>query len=440
MKVSPTSVSLRSTLHSAVFTTCIVPIVAACAVFFAVQIILLRSESPSVADFAEQLRELVVLFAGIVCATVGIALLVGFTLSKRVERLVAEPLRALAGTVRSIAGGADYSVRAEKGHGDEVGAFTDIFNEMLTQIQTRDSALREAIDEAKRAEGELQAVHARLIEASREAGMAEVATGVLHNVGNVLNSVNVSATVICEKLNPVRLDNLQRTAQLLREKGHAVSDFLASDPKGRLIPGYLAELAQHLVIQRREALVELELLMKNIEHIKEIVSMQQNYARVTGFTEQIPPDSIVEDALRMTAGSVRRRGVEVIRKYEFADAVAGERHKVLQILVNLIRNAQDALHEGGPAEKKITVRIHRSGPDAAAITVMDNGLGIRPENLTRIFSHGFTTRKDGHGFGLHSAALAAHEMGGCVNAHSDGPGLGASFSLELPLARMEVAA
>jgi signal transduction histidine kinase len=392
------------------------------------------------ADYGTHSRGFVAFYVGIFCGLVAITVMVGLLISNRFEHLIADPLRRLADTVRRIATSADYTVRAERLTEDEVGAFTDSFNHMLDQIQSRDAALRHEIAERERAERELQSVHAQFLDTSRQAGMAEVATGVLHNVGNVLNSVNVSATIISEKLNPVRLNNLQRTTQLLIQKGDSLGQFLTSDRKGRLIPEYLGELAQHLVQQRQDAVGELDLLMKNIEHIKEIVSMQQNYARVTGFTEPMPPETLADDALRMTTANLQRLGIEVIRKYETKDSIVAERHKVLQILVNLIRNAQHAIVEGAPAEKQLIIRIHRVAPQTVAITVTDNGIGIPPDNLTRIFSHGFTTRKDGHGFGLHSAALAARQMGGCIVAHSDGPGRGASFSLELPLAQLEVAA
>jgi signal transduction histidine kinase len=353
---------------------------------------------------------------------------------------VTAPLQKLAYTVRTIAGNNDYSVRADKAADDEVGAFTDSFNQMLERIQNRDAALRHEIAERARAEKELQVLHAQLLEASRQAGMAEVATGVLHNVGNVLNSVNVSATLVAEKLNVHRLNNLQRTADMLREQNGNLGEFLTSDPKGRLIPGYLSDLSKHLATERQDALVELELLTKNIEHIKEIVSMQQNYARVAGLSESVRPDSLVEDALRMTTGSLQRHHIDVIRDYEECAAVMVERHKVLQILVNLIRNAKHSLDEASPASKLLTIRIKKTDDARVTIVVQDNGTGIPEENLTRIFSHGFTTRKGGHGFGLHSAALAAQQMGGRLGATSEGPGKGATFTLELPLITQEGAA
>jgi C4-dicarboxylate-specific signal transduction histidine kinase len=180
--------------------------------------------------------------------------------------------------------------------------------------------------------------------------------------------------------------------------------------------------------------------MRNVEHIKEIVSMQQNFARITALPEPLPPDLLVEDALRMTIANPEQEGIEVIRDFAAEGWVFAERHKVLQILVNLIRNAINALHEGAPREKRLSVQIRRAGGATVAMTVADNGSGIAPENLTRIFGHGFTTRKDGHGFGLHTAALAAKEMGGSLTAQSDGLSRGATFTLELPLAQMEAAA
>lgn len=392
-----------------------------------------------ISDYGAEASRLIRLYLAIFCGVLTLSVLVGLFVSSRLTHFVTGPIEKLEATARTIAGSSDYSVRAESATEDELGAFTDAFNGMLDRIQNRDEALRHEIAERARAEKELQVLHGQLIEASRQAGMAEVATGVLHNVGNVLNSVNVSATLVAEKLNVHRLNNLQRTAEMLREKNGQLGQFLTEDPKGRLIPGYLFDLSKHLVTERLDALLELELLTKNIEHIKEIVSMQQNYARVAGLMETVRPDSLVEDALRMTMGSLQRHHIEVVRDYEECMEVAVERHKVLQILVNLIRNAKHSLDDASPAAKLLTMRIKRTEDGFVAICIEDNGTGIAPENLTRIFSHGFTTRKGGHGFGLHSAALAAQQMKGRLSANSEGAGKGALFTLELPLARREVA-
>lgn len=391
-----------------------------------------------VSDYATPANRLISLYLAIFCGVAAASVLIGLLVSTKLARVITEPLEHLAATVSKIAGSNDYSLRAEKNAEDEVGAFTDSFNQMLGRIQGRDADLRHEIAERERAEKELQQLHGQLLDASRQAGMAEVATGVLHNVGNVLNSVNVSATLVAEKLSVHRLNNLVRTATLLREQNGNIGEFLTTDPKGQLIPGYLTDLSRHLVSERQEALSELDLLSKNIEHIKEIVSMQQNYARVAGVVEQLPPESLVEDALKMTISSLHRHHVEVIRDYEHGcPPVVVERHKTLQILVNLIRNSKHAMDDASPPTKLLTLRIRKNAAGFAVITIVDNGIGISENNLTKIFSHGFTTRKDGHGFGLHSAALAAQQMGGRLSAHSDGPGRGASFALELPLTKKD---
>ena len=171
-------------------------------------------------------------------------------------------------------------------------------------------------------------------------------------------------------------------------------------------------------------------------HIKEIVAMQQNYARASGVAERLPLGELVEDALMMNADATQRHNVKVVRDFAEVPAVLVEKHKVLQILVNLIRNAKYACDDTGRIDKQITLRVREAG-GRVQVAVIDNGIGIPPENLTRIFSHGFTTRKEGHGFGLHSSAIAAKALGGTLTAFSEGPGRGAIFTLELPLHRPE---
>jgi C4-dicarboxylate-specific signal transduction histidine kinase len=172
---------------------------------------------------------------------------------------------------------------------------------------------------------------------------------------------------------------------------------------------------------------------EHIEHIKQIVAMQQTYAKVFGVLEPVAPVSLVQDALRMNIAAFERHGIEVIQQIEEDVPIAMvDRHKVLQILVNLLRNSKYALEQQSPAEKRVEIQVRRTVAGNIAITVRDNGVGIAPENMTRIFGHGFTTKKDGHGFGLHSGALAAKEMNGSLTVQSDGHGQGATFTLELP--------
>jgi PAS domain S-box-containing protein len=288
------------------------------------------------------------------------------------------------------------------------------------------------ITERKRTEQELQQTHNRLLEVSRQAGMAEVATGVLHNVGNVLNSVNVSATLAIDLLRKSQGTKIGKLTALLREHEHDLGRFFTEDPRAEQIPGYLALLDDQLEQERTTISSELGHLRKHIEHIKDIVAMQQSYAKVSGVSETVPICELVEDALRMNAGALFRHGLQLVREFDAKPTVVVERHKVLQILVNFIRNAKYACDDSGRPDKVMTVRV-TADDERVRISIKDNGIGIPAENLTRIFAHGFTTRQDGHGFGLHSGALAAKELGGAIHVHSDGPGLGATFTLEIPL-------
>ena len=157
-----------------------------------------------------------------------------------------------------------------------------------------------------------------------------------------------------------------------------------------------------------------------------------NAARLGGVTDTVDARVLVDDSLRMNEGAFSRHGVTIVRDFEDVPLVQVDKHKVLQILVNVIRNAKYACAEMEGGEKRVTVRI-RATPSSIVVAVIDTGIGIPPQNLERIFNHGFTTRADGHGFGLHSSALAARELGGSLYAMSAGTGQGATFTLTLPL-------
>ncbi len=290
----------------------------------------------------------------------------------------------------------------------------------------------EDISRRKQADAKLERLHKELLGASRQAGMAEVATSVLHNVGNVLNSVNVSALLVANKVNHSKLSNLVKVNSLLRAHEADFASFLINDSQGRQIPAYLHTLADHLAGEHQVILKELESLRKNIEHIKEIVAMQQDYSKVYGVAETQPVVDLVEDALRMNAGAFVRHDVELVRDYQAHPTITVEKHKLLQILVNLMRNAKYACDESGRKDKQMKIRVTQ-GDGRVQIAVIDNGIGIPAANLQQIFAHGFTTRKTGHGYGLHSGALAAQDLGGTLTAHSDGQNQGATFILELPL-------
>ena len=294
-----------------------------------------------------------------------------------------------------------------------------------------------AHEEIKQVNKKLKSTYTKLVETSHQAGMAEVATDVLHNVGNVLNSVNVSATLITEKITKSEVANLKKLSDLVREHEDDIIAFISDDPKGKHIPKYIAQLGKHLEEEQTDIAEKLQSLVKNIEHIKDIVKMQQQYARVSAVEVDTPLNEILEDAIEINQADLDRNQINVVREFGDIGTVTINRQKVLQILVNLIGNAKYALisHDNGP--KTITIKSYKNDDGRIQIDVVDNGVGIEKENLKKIFTHGFTTKKNGHGFGLHSGVLGAKEMEGSLTAYSKGSGAGSTFTLELPFKAAE---
>lgn len=295
------------------------------------------------------------------------------------------------------------------------------------------TAIVRDLSEQKRIEAERSLMNERLMEASRLAGMAEVATAVLHNVGNALNSVNTSAAVLAGMIENSSVPGLSRACQLMEAHADDGGHFFTEDPAGRLLPVYLSELARVLEAERASALAELTSLLTNIDHIKAIVRMQQTHARAkVDVVRDATAQELVDAALKVGGSSLQRHGVSLQRDYCETVSLTVDRHTVIQILVNLLSNAKDALRDCERDARTILVRITTQGDQFVNISVSDNGCGIAPDNLDRIFTYGFTTKSGGHGFGLHSSAVAAIELGGSLTAQSDGPQRGATFILKLP--------
>ncbi|HEY8358572.1 MAG TPA: ATP-binding protein [Ramlibacter sp.] len=304
---------------------------------------------------------------------------------------------------------------------------------MVEELAAAGTRAEAALRENEEITEALRDTQGQLVATAREAGRAEIATNVLHNVGNVLNSVNISAGVISSTLQKSRLPGLPRGLALLQEHGDDLGRYLTEDPKGKLLPGSLEAVAQAVAAEHKGMAEELTRLIKSIDHIKDIVSTQQTHAAGQQVIEPVQPGELAEDALRMQGSALARHQVAVVKEFEAIPPVPLDRGRVLQILVNLISNAKAAMSTAATSGQQLTLRIDRPAPDRLRFVVKDEGEGISPENLTRIFSHGFTTRRTGHGFGLHSSALAARELGGSLTVLSEGVGKGATFTLELPL-------
>ena len=304
--------------------------------------------------------------------------------------------------------------------------------ERTAELEAQKKRLESEIEERQHMQLEVERIHRQLIDASRQAGQAEVASSVLHNVGNVLNSVNTSASIIADQVRDSKVADVSQVAELLIEHQNNLAEFLVQQGRGEPMTNYLKALGQRLISEQATMLKELQELVRNIDHIKEIVAMQQSYAQVSGIMDKQSIPALVDDALRMHAAALARHQVHVIRQFDPIPDVLVDKHKVLQILVNLISNAKYALSESAATERRLALGVKLDPDNLVRVSVTDNGVGIAPENLARIFSLGFTTRQNGHGLGLHSGFFAAREMGGTLLVHSDGPGKGATFTLVFP--------
>ena len=345
------------------------------------------------------------IFVAVAIATI-LGAIVAVIVSRRITGSVAE----LIVFSERVASG-DFSARAQQSREHEFAILARAMNQMAQSLENS---------------------QIQLLATARQAGMAEMATNVLHNVGNILNSVNVSADLVSSTLRTSRAPGLTRAVQLMDAHAADLGDFLTRDDKGKLLPGYLSGIAQALAQEQQSMIEELGHLTRSIDHIKDVVATQQSYAGVSSAVVPVQICDLAEDALRMNGGALARHQVTVVKEFAEVPVVRLDRARVLQILVNLISNAKNAM-AGMAGSHRLTLRVDVAAGSSLRVSVKDEGEGITQENLTRIFAHGFTTRKAGHGFGLHSCALAARQMGGALTAHSDGPGKGATFTLELPL-------
>lgn len=342
-------------------------------------------------------------------STVAAGVLLLLVLLNLLQRAVLTPIAALTEHATEISRSEDFTRRIGSERPDEIGVLAREFDGLI---------------------GRIEQSRADLVKAARAAGMSEIATGVLHNVGNVLNSVNVSANLVAERVRGSASNDLSKVVKALEPHAADLPGFLARDPKGRALLPLLRSIATELEAERVRVQVEVKSMCDGIEHVKELVQAQQGYAGRSGVMEVVSVADQVDAALSFTGQALQGRvAIEIVREFDPLPACRIDRHRLMEILVNLIQNARQATQEAGVAPR-IVLRVRDLDEGRVRIEVEDNGVGIPAENLARVFTHGFTTKKTGHGFGLHASANAAREMGGSLTVHSDGPGHGATFALE----------
>jgi PAS domain S-box-containing protein len=291
------------------------------------------------------------------------------------------------------------------------------------------------ITEQKQSELALEKTRKELLEASHRAGMAEVATGVLHNIGNVLNSLSVASHMAEEHLNKSRVRLLGEAVARLEQDPQELARFLTQDPQGAKFPRLLRRIADELVEEQERLLAQVARVNQQAELMQSTISAQQAAARTNRFVQEVELRSLIERVVSIfrIEIEIESRAIELRVEAEPATVLL-DKQAVLQILANLVRNAIEAMDSMGGAQaqpRRLTLRAAvRDGH--VIMEVEDTGCGIEAELQTRVFQHGFTTKPSGHGFGLHASAIAAQAMDGTLTVHSDGPGRGARFRLAVP--------
>ncbi len=303
--------------------------------------------------------------------------------------------------------------------------------QLATSFASLVNDLEVQIAEHKKTRKEREKLHHQLMEASRKAGMAEIASGVLHNVGNVLNSVTVSATLLQTSLGNSNVPRLVVARNALMEHGDDYADYLLRDERGVHFPAALDYITTELVKDHASCTDETKQLIENLCHIKEVIHDQLSRAKSKGVIETFCVMELVQRCIEINRNKADHASVKIQVECPVTLNIRSERSTIQQILINLISNAIDALSRSETQQRVISVRVD-ARDSQIEIQVQDNGAGIRSENLEKIFMQGFTTREEGHGVGLHSSALQAQALGGALAAASNGPGTGATFSLTIP--------
>ena len=294
--------------------------------------------------------------------------------------------------------------------------------------------------ERKQFLAEQEQLRSQLGKAAYKIEMADVASTVLHNVGNVLTSVTVAANMVESVVDQSAVALVNRMAELIKSHDQDLGTYLTEDPKGKRIPPSLEKLGTHLLEEQRVVLKEMKGLVRNIRHMKQIIASHQTMAKSAGQTEQISLADVLSHAMELSFQPGDEKWITIRPDYQQVPTVLVDQHQLLQILVNLLRNAKQAMRQQVQDSHELILSVKYQDDDEATVvmTIQDSGIGIVPEHLSKMFTRGFTTKTDGNGIGLQSSILAIKNMGGSMHVQSEGVGRGATFTLTFPVQKEAV--
>ncbi len=294
------------------------------------------------------------------------------------------------------------------------------------------------ISERKETEAKLHVARAELIENAHRAGMADVAAGTLHNVGNLLNSIKTSAHSAENVIINSSLSDLKKANEMLKDKLGNIEDFIKNDPNGIKLLHYYLYLESELDLEQKDIHNDIHRINEKIDTITDVIASQQNYAGFGSLVELYSLEKLVNDVLTIETELIDGSKITVYKDFKELPKILIQKSKLLHILLNLIKNSSEAM-VGIPEEnRKLHISTEKRGGNVY-LKVTDNGIGIVENDLTKIFSHGFTTKTDGHGFGLHTSAIYMSDMKGKIWVESEGRNKGATFVLQFPVSETEEA-
>jgi PAS domain S-box-containing protein len=269
------------------------------------------------------------------------------------------------------------------------------------------------------------------IELAHQSGKAEVAADVLHNVGNVLNSVYVSSIEMVEILSKSSLLGLIKANDLLQSNRSNIVDFILNNPKGQALLDYYIKIGEELIAEKNRIENELSQQLNKINIIKEILDIQQSFTKSPSFFENLSVSGVINDSLLILQRAVLKNQITLVNNSAQDLTVFTNKARLTHVIINIVKNAIEAMEGSARFNRVITIESKKD-ITSTYIIFSDKGEGIAKENLALIFNHGFTTKKEGRGFGLHACANSMTELKGKIFASSEGVGKGSVFTLVFP--------
>ncbi len=376
--------------------------------------------------------------------TIGmISIFLSYYLTTRFTSAITKPIEELTEAAEIIASG-QYDLPINIKSNNEIGRLSMRFDEMRKQVKFNELKLKDLNmnleDKVKERTKALEKAQKKVVENARAAGKAELAINVLHNIGNALNSVNIMVQQNNEIIIKSKVSALSQVNHLLEKHQEDIGRYISEDPKGKKMFLLIGLLSEKILSEHREMEQNSQRLLKSIRIISDTISSQQKFAKAGNYTENINLATIIQDTVQMQRTMARNENIVIETHFDQDIEFYADRLKFYQILTNLIVNARQILIENDFNNRilKISTQVKK---DQVFIKILDNGKGIPKDLRNMIFNHGFTTKKTGSGFGLHSCANYATEMKGKLSVKSDDT-KGKSyteFTIQLPLLKRKQA-